>query len=511
MFSFHHTHRHTHMETILAIDIGTTGAKAALVNREGAILAAALATYPTHTAAGNVVEQNPQDWWAATCRALQELWARTEEKGDVAAVILSGQMQDTILLGEEEAVGPALLYADSRAQVEAADIEQRIGAEVLTAITGNAQGAASVLAKWCWLARHEAARLAATRTILLGSHDYVAWRLCGARSADPTTAATTGLLDWRTRTWAYELLMQMGLDINLLPTLHTSGAQIGVVSADAAIATGLPAGTPVLQGVGDLGATTVGVGAAEPGTIYAYLGTSGWIAASQEVAVPMPARGVFTICHPQPPRYIQVAPVLTAGGNLEWLRRALATPEGAQPEYAHLNALAAQAQPGSGGVMYLPYLNGERSPFSDPNARAGFLGISGATTQADLVRAVMEGTAFAYRSLREALGIVARSPLILAGGGGKSPVWVQILADVLGQPVRVAAAPGDAPARGAALIAGHALGWYASLTPGAEFFPTQAVYEPIEANTRVYESLYSIFTGLYPALRESFAALAQIR
>jgi len=498
------------MDTILAIDIGTTGAKAALVNRAGAILAAALATYPTYTAAGNVVEQNPPDWWEATCRALHDLWAQTGDKARIAAVILSGQMQDTILLGDAEVVGPALLYSDSRAQVEATDIEERVGAETLTAITGNAQSASSVLAKWRWLATHAPARLAATRTLLPGSHDYVAWRLCGVRAADPTTAATTGLLDWRTRTWAHALLMQLGLDVSLLPALHPSGTPIGMVGADAAIATGLPPGTPVLQGVGDLGATTVGVGAAEPGMIYAYLGTSGWIAASQDTAVPMPARGVFTICHPQPARYIQVAPVLTAGGNLEWLRRALAMAEGAQPEYARLNALAAQARPGSGRVIYLPYLNGERSPFSDPNARAGFLGISGATTQADLVRAVMEGTAFAYRSLREALGIAARSPLILAGGGGKSPVWAQILADVLGQPVRVAATPGDAPARGAALIAGHALGWYAGLMPGEESFPTQATYTPIEANVRVYDRLYPIVTGLYPALRESFAALAQM-
>ncbi|MFN3980247.1 MAG: FGGY-family carbohydrate kinase, partial [Caldilinea sp.] len=216
-------------------------------------------------------------------------------------------------------------------------------------------------------------------------------------------------------------------------------------------------------------------------------------------------------CHPQPERYIQVAPVLTAGGNLEWLRAALATPEGVQPDYARLNALAAQATPGSGGVLYLPYLNGERSPFSDANARAGFLGISGATTQADLVRAVMEGTAFAYRALREALGVVRGGTLMLAGGGGQSAVWAQILADALASPVQVAAAPGDAPARGAAIIAGRALGWYESLTPGDEFFPTQAVYTPFAANVRVYDRLYPTFAGLYPALRKSFATLAQAR
>ncbi|GIK75074.1 MAG: xylulokinase [Chloroflexota bacterium] len=499
------------MDTILAIDIGTTGAKAALVGRDGVLLASALATYPTHTGAGGVVEQNPQDWWDASCRALRQLWADAPAGVHVAAVILSGQMQDAIPLGDDDAIGPALLYADSRAQAEAAALEQLVGAAQLTELTGNAQEASSVLAKWRWLATHEPARLAATRTILLGSHDYITWRLCGARAADPTTAATTGLLDWRARAWAHDLLAQLRLDAALLPELHASGAQIGAVSADAAAATGIPTGTPVLQGVGDLGATTVGVGAAAPGMIYAYLGTSGWIAASQDAAVPMPDRGVFTICHPQPARYIQVAPVLTAGGNLEWLRAVLATPAGVQPDYARLNVLAAQAAPGSGGVLYLPYLNGERSPFSDANARAAFLGISGATTQADLARAVMEGTAYSYRALREALGVARGGALMLAGGGGQSAVWAQILADVLASPVQVAAAPGDAPARGAAIIAGQALGWYASLMPGEGFFPVQATYTPLTANVRVYDRLYPVFAGLYPALREAFAALAQAR
>ena len=497
------------MDAILAIDVGTTGAKAALVGRDGAILVSAFASYPTHTAAGGVVEQNPQDWWAAVCAALGELWGNAGKDVQVAAVILSGQMQDLIPLGDDDALGPALLYADSRGQEEAAAIERLVGVETLTAVTGNAQGAASVLAKWRWLATHEPQRLAKTRTILLGSHDYIAWRLCGVASADPTTAATTGLLDWRTRDWALDLLERIGLDAGLLPALHPSGAPIGVVSVPAAQMTGLPAGTPVLQGVGDLGATTVGVGAAAPGVIYAYLGTSGWIAVSRSDAIPMPERGVFTICHPQPGLWIQVAPVLTAGGNLEWLRRALASPVGEPLDYAHLDRLAAQASPGSGGVLYLPYLNGERSPFSDPNARAGFLGVSAATTQADLVRAVMEGTAFAYRSLREALGVVERGALVLAGGGGKSPVWAQILADALAQPVQIAAAPGDAPARGAAITAGRALGWYETLTPGEGFFPVQTVYTPIAANVRRCDRLYPVFAGLYPALRESFAALAQ--
>ncbi len=183
---------------------------------------------------------------------------------------------------------------------------------------------------------------------------------------------------------------------------------------------------------------------------------------------------------------------------------------GAPLDYARLNELASQAPPGSRGLLYLPYLNGERSPFSDPNARAGFVGISPATTPAELARAVMEGTAFAYRGLRDALGVVQTGPLLLAGGGGNSPVWAQILADVLGNPVQVVAAPGDAPARGAAIVAGQALGWYASLTPPVDFFPIRASYLPEPAAAARMEQLYPVFAGLYPALKEAFTALARM-
>ncbi len=264
-----------------------------------------------------------------------------------------------------------------------------------------------------------------------------------------------------------------------------------------------------MQGVGDQGATPVGVGAAEAGTLYAYLGTSGWLAVSRDEAEPLAERGVFTICHAQPGRWIQVAPVLTAGGNLDWLRQVLVPLGQPLPAYDALDALAAGVRPGSGGVLYLPYLNGERSPFNAPQARAGFLGISGATTQAELVREAMEGVAYAYRALREAIGVVQRGPLRLAGGGGQSAVWAQILADVVEVSEQVVADQGDAPAGGAALVAGQALGWYSSLAPVEHVIPVAATYVPNPRHLQRYDHLYGIFVGVYPALRSAFAALAQ--
>lgn len=503
------------MQAIVAIDIGTTGAKATLVGRDGKILASGYATYATQTAAGGIVEQNPDDWWRATCVALAQMWSESSHNAaiELAAVALSGQMQDMILLDDQRAVGPAILYSDSRAVAEAARLDTEIGGETLARITGNGQGASSVLAKWLWLQANDAERLQQCTTILLGAHDYIGWRLCGRLATDHTTASTTGLFDLGVKDWAHELLTQLGLDTSKLPALQTASELSGHVLPDAASDTGIPMGTPVYGGCGDLGATTVGVGAGLPGRDYCYLGTSGWIAASIEDATPQPERGIFTLRHPNPTRYIQVAPMLTAGGNLEWLRdlaTGLNTKETDAIPYARLNQLAKQVPAGSRGLLYLPYLAGERSPFSDPNARAAFIGISAQTSTAELTRAVMEGVAMGYRTLQNALGLNATGPLLLAGGGGKSPVWSQIIADVLNRPVQIIADPGNAAARGAAVIAGKGMGWYDSYLPADDFFPSAALFTPHEANRNRYDDLFGAFQTLYPKLRATYAILARV-
>ena len=494
------------MQTIVAIDIGTTGAKAALVTQEGQVVASGYSSYATYTPANNHVEQMADDWWGAACKALAQLWSTTGvERNEIAAVALSGQMQNMILLGDEGALGAAILYSDSRAQVEAQAIAGQIGDAELVRITGNEQGAASLLAKWRWLQKHEPARLTACRTILLGAHSYIGWRLSGATSCDYTTASTTGLLDLNNNAWATTLLARLELPADKLPPLLRADAPLGVVTSRAADATGLPAGLPVYAGAGDLAATTVGVGAGEPGRLYCYLGTSGWIATSLLQAKPNPQGGVFTLRHPNPTRFIQVAPMVTAGGNLNWVRTEVAGAD----DYTQINQLAAAAPVGSHGVLYLPYLAGERSPFSDPNARACYIGISGRAERSDLVRAVMEGTGFAYRTLLEALTDEAQA-LYVVGGGARSTVWMQILADILGCPVAVVAEPANAGARGAAIMVGHALGWYDSFAPHPAFFPIEQTFHPNATAQKSYQSLYPIFTQLYPQLRTTFAALAQV-
>ena len=508
------------MNLILALDIGTTGTKAALVDRAGHLLATGYADYPTYHSESNVVEQEPEDWWRAACVALAQVWqtAGTGAAQRVAAVSLSGQMQDLILLGAEGALGRAMLYSDCRAQREAAFVTQTIGRETLERITGNEQGAASLLAKWLWLQKQAPDQLKACRKILVGAHDYVGWRLHGAAGADYTTAATTGLLDLAQNQWSFELLTQLGLDVDKLPGLQAATSMVGEVTTVASAATGIPAGTPVLRGAGDLAATTIGVGAGEPGRLYGYLGTSGWIATSLDQAIPNPQGGVFTLRHPDVQRYIQVAPMLTAGGNLDWFRTqvtsgqwSVASDQLSVSSFQWVNDQVATVHVGSGGLIYLPYLAGERSPFSDPHARGAFIGLSSTSTPAHMARAVMEGVAMAYRSLCEALNLASGGPLYLVGGGAKSPIWPQILADVLGCEVQVVAAPGDAAARGAAILAGVALGWWPHYAPGPEFYPVAQVFKPDECHRPFYDALYAVFQGIYPRLRGAFADLAALR
>lgn len=497
------------MKTLLALDIGTSGTKATLVTRAGELLATGYAGYPTHTPAPNRAEQNPADWWEATVAAVAQLHHETVlSKGQLAGITLSGQMQNLIPVGDAGALGRAILYSDTRAQTEARAIAKRVGEHELLRITGNVQDASSLLAKWRWLATYESERLTASHTLLLGAHSYIGWRMCGTAACDYTTAGTTGLLNLQTNAWATDLLTRLSFDPTLLPTLQPASAMIGTLSADAARALQLPDRLPVFAGAGDLAATTVGVGAGEPNRAYCYLGTSGWIATTLTQATPSAEGGIFTLRHPDPQRFIQVAPMLTAGGNLAWARSQVAPQLNGDEDYETINRLAASAPPGSHGVLYLPHLAGERSPFRDVDARACYIGISHRTTRADLLRAVMEGVAYAYRSLLDALE-TPPGDLVVAGGGAQSAVWMQILADVVGRTVHVVDEPEQAAARGAAIIAGRSLGWYRSYAP-SELFPLSGAYTASPHAQARYDGLYAIYKQVYPQLQDVFAQLADL-
>ena len=507
------------MKVIAAVDIGTMGTKATLVGREGMVVASAYASYASQ-GEGNRVEQDPGDWWEATVMGLHSLWEQAPEARPVA-LVLSGQMQDVILVDNARPLAPAILYSDVRAQDEAQHVLERLGEARLHEVTGNLQDASSLLAKLLWVKNNLPDVYRSAQTLFVGAHDFVAWRLCGARAADHTTASTTGLLNLRANAWAVDFLDELGLRTDWLPELYPAEAQVGEIGKAVAQETGLPVGTPVFHGAGDVATTTIGAGAGEPGRYYVYLGTSGWLAATWPGKPVDPLTGIFNLRHPALEWLIRIGPMLTAAGNFEWLRAQFgwleAQAAGQTDEdtsYEILNVLASEAPPGSGGVLYLPYLAGERAPIRDPHARGVFFGLSRHTTRQCLYRAVLEGVAFSMRTIRDAMlpaeGANARPELSLVGGGARSALWGQVFADVFDCPVHALAAPGDVGARGAALLAGKALGWYDSYMPGAAFFPAQHSYVPDPQAVASYDRLYTVFQALYPALRSGFSALSQV-
>lgn len=499
------------MEAIIALDIGTTAAKAVGVDRHGRILARAQAGY-AFVARGSEVEQNAADWWQAAQSCLKSIMRQMPANVRVAALTLSGQMQDVILMGGDEVLAPVILYPDARAQAEADDVLRAIGEDRLIAVTGNLQDASGLLAKLLWVKRHRPEWYRHARTLLVGAHDYIAARLCGERVTDVTTASTTGLFHLQENRWAVELLEALGLRTDWLPRLESAARPVGQVNRAAAALTDLPEGLPVFHGVGDAAAATLGAGAGEEGRWYVYLGTSGWLAATVDAPPVDPRTGIFNLRHPDARRLIIIGPMLTAAGNFEWLVRqfgALERGESADVDaHALLNLIAESAAAGCNGVLYLPYLSGERAPFRDSQARGVFFGLSSTTSRAELYRAVLEGVAFAMRTIRDAMPAGGQIKHInLVGGGARSELWPQIFADVFGRPVRVLAQPDDVGGRGAALLASKALGWHSDFNP-KDYFPVERIYHPIVQNQRCYDNLYRVFCGLYPALKDSFSLLA---
>lgn len=483
--------------TWLAFDIGTTGTKAALIGPDGRTLRSAYRPHHTLSAEGGVVEQLAEHWWEAVIDAAQELNATEAD-----AIALTGQMQDLILIDAQgEPTHPVILYSDTRARDEATEINARIGAERLWQLTGNEQGASSLLAKLLWLSHHEPEALAHSAHLLVGAADFVALKLTGTPVTDTTTASTTGLLDINSRAWlGRDLFSALGLErvVQQLPVVRPGGSFVGTLRPDRAAQLGLRESIPVYHGPGDAGATTLGVGSGEPGSVYAYLGTSGWVAFTSNRQAD-PETGVFTLAHPHPARYITVAPLLTAGGNLDWVRDLFGV-----DDPASLIDEALSREPTS--LIYLPYLNGERSPFSDPLARAAFIGLNARHSRADLCRAVLEGVIYAYRHALETLIEAPIARLTLTGGGTRSGGWCQLFADITGIPVAIAEDAEHVGVRGAVLAAQVASAQYTDYAPPG-FFPVMASLQPGMTHREHYERQYALFRAAYPALKLIFAGM----
>ena len=488
--------------TWLALDIGTTGTKAALMNDDGTLLRSETRTYPTHHGADGVVEQNASDWWDAiksACLALNV----ADGTYAVTHIAITGQMQDVIVIdGDGQPMRPVILYSDSRAKQQANDILDTINVPAYIKLTGIEPNAGGLMAKWSWLQRHDLAPLIETKHLLFGAADYAAFMLTGNAVSDTTTASTTGLIDLHTHNYLQDYVFDMvkiPMIRALLPTLHHGGAKVGELTPSSAEALGVSAGIPVHLGPGDAGAATLGAGSGETGNAYVYLGTSGWVAFTSE-SVADHKQGVITLNHPHKSRYIAIAPLLTAGGNLDWMRELFED----EAEYADIISKGLEHPPSN--LIYLPYLNGERSPFTDPLARGALIGLSAGMDKSALVRAVLEGVVYAYRHALDALMPDPVDALTITGGGTRSLAWCGLFADILGVQVNVAGDAENVGLRGAILAAQVANGERPDYAPEG-FFPIAHTLEPDTTHKALYDKKYVVFKGLYPALKDSFRAL----
>ncbi len=488
------------MQYIISVDIGTTALKSSIVQRDGIIAASSSEGYPLMTQ-GASVEQDPTLWWEAFCRTALELTSKHPDL-KIEAIVLSGQMQDLIMVEKGVCTEPAILYSDTRSQPEFTQFTEDLGLSDIKAITGNTPDASGLPAKLMMLKNRQ--KLTALTTFLTSAHDYLCWKLTGRSVTDPTNAATTGLMHYENSDWDQRILSYLGIDHAQLPIIEPAGKISGSITIEAAALCGLPAGLPVIHGAGDAASSTVGAGAGIPGVYSCYLGTSGWVAST--VSCPIdPSYGVFNLKHPNREDTIAIGAMRTTGGNISWLIDSFEIDD--NNKYETLQKIASHAAPGSSGLFYLPYLQGERSPFQDPHARGAYVGISRSTRKPELFRSVLEGICYGlasiYQKIETGTGVAAKY-VVVSGGGAEDKLLTEILASVLGVPVHVAAVAAHNGVLGSSVIAGKALGWTDSYMLPEQFLQIERIIIPNMEIHRFYQKQLEVFHGLYPALQDEF-------
>ncbi len=497
---------------ILAHDLGTTGNKASLFDQQGQPVASAFSEYRTTYARPGWAEQDGADWWRAVRGSTRELLSRSGVRPtDIAAVSFSGMMNGALPVDVTGApLRPAIIWADQRATAEAEFLARCCGAEQIYRRTGHRASASYTAAKMLWIQRHQPEIYTRTHQFLQAK-DYAAYKLSDAFATDYSDASSTNLFDLEQRNWAVDVIEAVGLDSRKLPPVHPSNAVIGQVTREAAAETGLLAGTPVVIGGGDGACATVGAGSVHPGDAYNYIGSSSWIAMTTERPLYDPQMRTFTFAHLDPGLYFPTGTTQCAGGSYDWLERLLRG-EGETPLYDEMSAAAAEVEPGARGLLFLPYLIGERSPHWNPLARGAFVGLTMSHGRAEMARAVLEGVAFNLRMILDAFleQGVAITSLRLIGGGARSPLWRQILADIYELPILRPTLLTEATSLGAAIAGGVGVGLFPDFRVAHKLVRVEAAERPDPAHSQHYAVLYNLFQETYKALEPIFEQLASL-
>ena len=500
-------------DILIGVDLGTSATKVVAFDLAGNAVASATREYGVNTPHENWAEQDPEDWWKAAVGALRAITKKVSA-GRVAGLSFSGQMHGSVFLdSRDRVIRPCLLWCDGRTGAECEEIIETVGKKAFLGATRNLPLTGFTLPKVMWLKNHEPENFEKLRTVLLPK-DYLRFRLTGVKCMDEADGAGTVMMEVGRRRWAVGVLEKLGLDAAVLPPLTHSPDVVGRITAEAARATGLREGTLVVAGGGDQPVGAVGVGVFEEGQMMVSLGTSGVVFAPTAKAHTAGAGGMASFDHAVPGVSYLMGCINSAGGSLQWYRNTLGGEEVAQARrekrdaYDILMEGAAKAPVGAEGLLFLPYLMGERTPHNDPNARGVFFGLSPRHTKGHLTRAVIEGVTFA---LRDGLELVREKGVDVkevraTGGGARSALWLKIMANVFGMPVRPVENP-EGAAMGAALLAGVGTGAYKSFQEASKkAIRAGRPVKPTVGDVKKYEEVYSRYRRLYPALREEFVS-----
>ena len=507
------------MARLLGVDIGTSGTKTVLFDEYGTTLASATAEYSLYQPHIGWAEQDPEDWWRATAQTIAQVLQKCGTRGDeVTGVGLSGQMHGMVLLGaDNEVLRPAIIWCDQRTQKQCDDITEIIGRERLIQITANPAITGFTASKIMWVKQNQPEIYDKIRKILLPK-DYIRFRLTGEFATEVSDASGMQLLDVPNRCWSREVLEKLEIPYEWMADVYESQEISARVDARGAKETGLAVGVPVAGGGGDQAAGAVGNGIVRQGIVSATIGSSGVVFAHTDKLAIDPKGRVHTFCHAVPGAWHIMGVTQGAGISLKWLRdeflgeeREIAKSLGVDP-YELMNKEAALARPGCDGLLFLPYMMGERTPHLDASAKGVFFGLTAMHKRRDMIRAVMEGVSY---SLLDCMNIIRElggdaDVVRASGGGARSVLWRQMICDMFRSDVATIQSA-EGPALGVALLAGVGTGVYGSVPEACETVIKQnPVQKPDEAAAKVYETFYPVYRALYPALKDCYAQTAQI-
>lgn len=507
------------MKYLLGIDIGTSGTKTVLFDTTGNVVASSTKEYPLYTPQNGWAEQDPMDWWHATRDTIKEVITLSKVDSEhIVGIGLSGQMHGLVMLDEKgQVIRNAIIWCDQRTSKQCEEINQLVGKERHIEIAANPPLTGFTASKILWVRENERENYDRCKHILLPK-DFIRYKLTGVFATEVSDASGMGLLDVEKRCWSDEILEKLSIDKKLLAKVYESQEVTGTVTEEVAALTHLKPGTIVVGGAGDNAAAAVGTGVVSDGKAFVTIGTSGVVFAHTSKINIDPKGRVHTFCAAVPGTWHVMGVTQAAGLSLRWFKEQMCEEIKVQADkegldvYEKMTNMADQSPIGAHKLLYLPYLNGERTPHLDPDCRGVFFGMSSVHTKADFIRAVMEGVTY---SLKDCLGIILEmgytvDEMMACGGGGKSIFWRQMLSDNFDCKVQTLTSD-EGPALGVAILAGVGAGIFSSVEEAcSQVIHKKSQQHPIDENTKVYEKYYKAYQGLYRTLKESFKELSEL-